>query len=76
LLVCLPALLPEGTRIAHKTANWSNATHDAGIIYSPAAGYLIVILSDRGYDDYPGETIAALSRLAYDYYSPGESPSP
>jgi len=65
----LPALLPEGTRVAHKTANWSNATHDAGIIYSPAADYLIVVLSDRGYEDYPGDTIAALSRLAYDYYN-------
>jgi len=72
----LPALLPEGTRVAHKTANWSNATHDAGIIYSPAADYLIVVLSDRGYDDYPGDTIAELSRLAYDYYNPGETPPP
>ena len=68
----LPALLPEETQVAHKTANWSNATHDAGIIYSPAADYLIVVLSSRGYENHPGDTIAALSRLAYEYYNEGE----
>ncbi len=72
----LPALLPDETRVAHKTANWENATHDAGIIYSPAADYLIVILSDRGPEDYPGGTMAELSRLVYDYYNPTESPPP
>lgn len=65
----LPALLPEGTRVAHKTANWENATHDAGIVYSPPADYVIVVLSDRGYDDYPGDTIAALSNVVYQYYN-------
>jgi len=43
---------------------------------APAADYLVVILSDRGYDDYPGDTIAELSRLAYDHYNPGETPPP
>jgi beta-lactamase class A len=71
----LPALLPEGTQVAHKTANWENATHDAGIVYSPAADYIIAVLSDRGYDDYPGDAIAALSRLVYDYYNPGDLPA-
>lgn len=70
----LPALLPEGTQVAHKTANWTNATHDAGIVYSPAADYLIVVLSDRGYDDYPGETIAQVSKVVYEYYTPADSP--
>ncbi|MGB6836632.1 MAG: hypothetical protein WBF66_02885 [Dehalococcoidia bacterium] len=40
------------------------------------SGHLVIVLSDRGYDDYPGDTIAALSRLAYAYYNPGESPPP
>ena len=29
----LRAGVPEGTLVAHKTGNWSNATHDAGIVY-------------------------------------------
>jgi len=65
----LPALLPEGTRVAHKTANWTNATHDAGIVYSPAASYVIAVLSDRGYDDYPGDAMAQVSKTVYEYYS-------
>ncbi|MGB6836628.1 MAG: hypothetical protein WBF66_02865 [Dehalococcoidia bacterium] len=39
-----------------------------------AADYLIAVLSHRGHDDYPGDTIAELSRLAHDYYNPAESP--
>jgi beta-lactamase class A len=70
----LPALLPEGTQVAHKTADCSNATHDAHIVYSPAADYLIVVLSDRGHDDYPGDTIADVSRLVCDYYNLAGSP--
>jgi beta-lactamase class A len=33
----LRAGVPEGTLVAHKTGNWSNATHDVGIVYLPAA---------------------------------------
>ena len=65
----LPALLPPGTRIAHKTGTWPTATHDAGIVYSPAATYVIVVLTDFGYsDDGPG-AIARLSLAVYDYYN-------
>jgi len=39
---------------------------------APAADYLIVVLSSRGYENHPGDTIAALSRLAYEYYNEGE----
>jgi beta-lactamase class A len=62
----LPALLPEGTLVAHKTANWSDATHDVGIVYSPQATYVIAVLSDKEYDPEP---IAELSRVVYEYYN-------
>jgi len=68
----LPALLPEGTLVAHKTANWSDATHDAGIIYSPEAVYVIAVLSDKEYEAKP---IAELSRVVYEYYN-GEGSAP
>lgn len=67
----LPALLPEGTHVAHKTANWSDATHDVGIVYSPAATYVIAVLSDKEYEPKP---IAELSKLVYEYYNgPGSA---
>ncbi|MCH7838183.1 MAG: serine hydrolase [Chloroflexi bacterium] len=65
----LPALLPEGTRVAHKTGSWSNASHDAGIVYSPAATYVIVVLTDFGYSDEGTAAIARISRAVYDYYN-------
>ncbi len=67
----LPALLPQGTRVAHKTGNWENATHDAGVVYSPAATYVIVVLTDFGFEDDGAALIARLSRAVYDYYNGG-----
>lgn len=65
----LPSLLPEGTRVAHKTGNWQNATHDAGIVFSPQATYIIVVLTDLGYQDDGATRIAKVSRAVYDYYN-------
>lgn len=65
----LPALLPPGTRVAHKTGSWENASHDAGIVYSPAATYVIVVLTDFGYSDEGTAAIARISRAVYDYYN-------
>lgn len=61
----LPALLPEGTKVAHKTGNWDNATHDVGVVYAPSGAYVIAILSDTYWEADP---IAELSRLVYDYF--------
>jgi len=66
----IPALLPPGTRIAHKTGSWDNATNDAGIAYSPNATYVIVVLSDLGYDADADSEIAGLSRAVYEYFNP------
>jgi beta-lactamase class A len=65
----LPYLLPAGTQVAHKTGNWQNATHDAGIVFSPQATYVIVVLTDLGYQDDGATRIATLSRAVYDYYN-------
>ena len=65
----LPALLPIGTQVAHKTGNWEDATHDAGIVFSPAATYIIVVLTDYGYYEDGPTPIAELSLAVYDYYN-------
>ena len=43
----LPAGLPAGTVIAHKTGDLYDAVHDAGIVYSGKTPYLVVIMSDH-----------------------------
>ena len=60
----LPALLPPGTKVAHKTGNWDNATHDVGVVYAPHGAYVIAVLSDK---PDRAESIAELSRLVYEY---------
>ncbi len=67
----IPALLPPDTEVAHKTGNWKDATHDTGIVFSPQATYVIVVLTDYGYFDGGAALIAELSRAVYDYYNSG-----
>ncbi len=66
----IPALLPPGTSVAHKTGSWDNATHDAGVVYSPSANYVVVALTDYGYAEGGAARIAQLSKAVYDYYNP------
>lgn len=67
----IPAGLPPGTPVAHKTGNWENACHDAGIVYAPGRTYLLAVLSDE-----PGcsPTVAALSRAVYAVLTAGLAP--
>lgn len=62
----LPALLPFGTVVAHKTGNLPEVTHDVGIVYSPQATYVIAVVSDKSWESQP---IALLSRAIYDYFN-------
>lgn len=66
----LLAGVPPGTRVAHKTGNWSNATHDAGIVFSPRATYVIVVLTDYGFGGAGAPLIARISGAVYRYYNP------
>jgi beta-lactamase class A len=63
----IPKYLPAGTQVANKTGNWSDATHDAGIVFGPSGAYVIVVMTSRGAGH---ETIAEISRLVYEYFNP------
>ena len=62
----IPAGLPAGTRVAHKTGNITRIHHDAGIVYGPRP-YVIVLLV-RGLEDRTRSAalMAELSRTIYD----------
>ncbi len=47
----LPAGLPEGTVIAHKTGNLPRVAHDAGVIYTRTGPRVVVVLTSD-YDQY------------------------
>lgn len=62
----MKAGVPAGTLVAHKTGNWSNATHDVGIVYAPNATYLLVVLSETNHES---RVILSLSKAVYDYFA-------
>jgi beta-lactamase class A len=65
----IPARLPTGARVAHKTGEISTVAHDAGIVYLPGRSpYVLTVLSEWE----PGATkrqptIASVSYAAYEH---------
>jgi beta-lactamase class A len=69
----IPARLPKGTRVAHKTGEISTVAHDAGVIYLPKRKpYVLVILTEW---DPSGSgrsrTIASISHTIYEFLTQG-----
>ena len=59
----IPAGLPPGTRVAHKTGKITAIRHDAALVYpADAPPYVLVVLT-RGFDD-PEESAAVIARTA------------
>jgi beta-lactamase class A len=65
----LPKYLPDSIDIAHKTGELDSFSHDAGIVFSPNADYIIVILTQSEYPPGAVERIAAVSQSVYDYFN-------
>ncbi|MEX1138717.1 MAG: serine hydrolase [Bacteroidota bacterium] len=65
----IPAQLPPGTRIAHKTGSITGVEHDGGIVFlADGRKYVLVILSKDLKDRGQGKkAIADISRLLYDH---------
>jgi len=65
----IPARLPKGARVAHKTGEISTIAHDAGVIYLPKRKpYALVILTE--WDPATSgrsRTIAAISHSIYEF---------
>ena len=68
----IPAGLPPGTRVAHKTGQITGVLHDAAIVYPPGANaYVLVVLTRNVPDERVARTlIADLSRLVYEHAVP------
>jgi beta-lactamase class A len=66
----IPAGLPPGTPVAHKTGSITRIHHDAGIVFGPRP-YVLVLLV-RGIDDHKKSAaiMADLSRVIYEGLTP------
>jgi beta-lactamase class A len=67
----IPKYLPSEIQIAHKTGELFEASHDAGIVYSPNGDYIIVILSESDEASRPlaNERLAQVSKEVYNYFN-------
>jgi beta-lactamase class A len=61
----IPAGLPAGTRVAHKTGEITKIQHDAAIVYAPRP-FVLVILT-RGIAD-PKESSALIATITRELY--------
>lgn len=66
----IPAQLPKGVKVAHKTGWIKGINHDAGIVFLPdGRKYVLVLLSKELVDDKAGVTaMANVSKVVYDYF--------
>ncbi len=64
----IPALLPEGVKVAHKTGWITRVSHDSGLVMLPdGRQYALVILTkDWESDEANTELMARMSKVVYD----------
>lgn len=57
----IPALLPPGTVVAHKTGDWEPIYHDGGIVYKPNDPFILSVFTNSN----DPSVVAQLARVAY-----------
>lgn len=65
----IPALLPQGVRVAHKTGSITAVHHDGGIVYLPDGRMYVVVILTAGFPDEQAalKTMARTSKRIFDY---------
>lgn len=63
----IPAGLPAGVTVAHKTGELGTVRNDAGIVYGAGSPIVVVVLGSDAAPDSLSETIAGVARLAYQH---------
>jgi len=66
----IPANLPEGVRVAHKTGSITGISHDAGIVFPEGFSPFVLVILTRGFDDQTvADALAArISRIIFDHH--------
>lgn len=61
----IPAALPPGTRVAHKTGEITKIHHDAGIVFGPRPFVIVVLVSGLEDQTASAAVIADITRIVY-----------
>lgn len=59
----IPAGLPRGTRVAHKTGSITEISHDAGLVFRPDGSSYVLVVLTRGFKD-GDEAQRVIARIA------------
>jgi beta-lactamase class A len=64
----IPALLPAGVRVAHKTGNITGVEHDSGIVFLPDGRYYVLVILSKDLKDVDAgkKAISLISKRIYD----------
>lgn len=68
----IPARLPKGTEVGHKTGTLNKRTNDAGVVFAPAGAFSLVLMN-HGEDDEAkaSATLAEAALLIYERFEAG-----
>lgn len=72
----IPAGLPAGTEVAHKTGNITRIHHDAGIVYAPRPYVLVLLVRGIQEQTKSAAVMAELSRIIFEDVSSLSAISP
>jgi len=74
----IPAGLPEGVQVAHKTGWITEISHDAGVVFPPEAPPYVLVVLTRGFeaDEDANRVITEISRRIYRYHTERHGPGP
>lgn len=64
----IPAGVPSGVRVSHKTGSITKVNHDAAIVYPPGAKPYVLVVLERGieHEKVAHKLIADISRVVYE----------
>jgi len=65
----IPADLPRGIRVAHKTGSLNERANDAGIVHGPAGPFVLVLMNEGEPDERRASlTLARAARWVFDHF--------
>lgn len=67
----IPSGIPYGVTVANKTGDTENQSHDAAIVYSENADYIIVLMSEEKDVSFNNDyRFIEISKMVYEYFNP------
>ena len=68
----IPAELPDGTRVGHKTGTLPGRANDVGVVHAPSGPFVLVLMNEGEADERrASQALARAARWVYDAFEDG-----